>query len=397
MNNASRIFSSFFLSEFGRGIYFVSIAWALYKMTNDAFFSGLMVGLGFIPGLIFNLFFGVIIDKFNRKKLAIFANLSSSIATLLLLIFTVLGSLNPLIIIIIHMLLQLTGSLFRPSIQAFMSEIFNDEELPNVFSKSSSMGILGGVLGSALGGVILSMLALGGSIVLTVLAFLISAVNLNNIKSKNNSELKAGKSNLILDFFEGLKYVKNNKILIALFIMMFNGQLAFHTSVGFLSVYTINHLRESSSIYGVLDAVIALGGVLAGFLGGWFWKKFTNRIAYVSLLILTIGLLIVGISNQIFISVIGLVLIGLGSTWVRSLLQAVQQIVTEKQFQGRMASFRMLCNQGSVVIGGPILGIIANNLGSQYVYLSLVLPIGLCFIFSVFQSKYTQFIEITNQ
>ncbi|MFC0560706.1 hypothetical protein ACFFH4_17135 [Halalkalibacter alkalisediminis] len=37
-------------------------------------------------------------------------------------------------------------------------------------------------------------------------------------------------------------------------------------------MYTIV-LVKSATIYGLLDATLALGGVLAGVFGTWWWKK----------------------------------------------------------------------------------------------------------------------------
>ncbi|GEL77068.1 MFS transporter [Tenuibacillus multivorans] len=401
MRNYKFILIAFFLSEYGRAMYFVTVTWLLYEFTGDAKYTGLLVGLGFLPGLVFNLFFGVIVDRMNRKILSVTATSISAISISVLFILMIFGIIEPWVIIGVHMILQLSGSLFRPSIQAFIAEIFKKEQLPNIFSKSSSFAILGGLLGASTGGIIISLLSSIGSMTIVTISFIAATLSLILIKKpieKNvGSDKESKKTSVLYDLREGFQYVKNNRFLLGLFIIMFNGQLVFHTSLGFLSVYTVDYLNSSSTVYGFLDATLSVGGAIAGLLGAWWWKKNEKNIASFSISVMLIGLMIVGVFKFIPFVAVGLLLIGLGSTWVRTLLQAVQQIATESNYHGRMASFRMIFNQGSVVISGPILGWVASDMGANFVYIGLMIPLGLCLIFSFFQSRSHKFVEITKK
>ena len=76
------------------------------------------------------------------------------------------------------------------------------------------------------------------------------------------------------------------------------------------------------------------------------------------------------------VAFLGVFLIGLGTTWIRVLLQSIQQ----------MASFRMIRNQASVVVSARTLGLIASEFGANFIYLSLMLPISICILFAYFKS-----------
>lgn len=401
MKNFKNIIIAFFLSEFGRAMYFVTITWSLYQLTNDPLYTGLLVGLGFLPGLILNLYFGILVDRSDRKRLSVTATLISAGSMALLLVLLIINIVIPWIIIAVHMILQIAGSLFRPSIQAFIAEIFDKEQLANVFSKSSSVAILGSLLGAAFSGLIIGIIGIKLSMSIVTLSFIVAALCLLTInKSVGMAEQKRtiaqDKKSLFLDVKEGFTYLNNHRFLLGLFIIMFTGQLVFHTSLGFLSVYTIEFLQGSSTVYGLLDATLSIGGVIAGLLGTWWWKKTNNKIALYSLFLILIGLGLMGLFKQLPVVFLGLFLIGLGTTWIRTLLQAVQQIATDSNYHGRMASLRMICNQGSVVISAPILGWIATGYGANFIYISLLLPVSFCLIYAFHQSKNCKFIEITK-
>ncbi|MEC2074280.1 MFS transporter [Alkalihalophilus marmarensis] len=398
MSGFKNILITFFLSEFGRAMYFVTVTWLLYQLTNDALYTGVLVGLGFLPGLVLNLFFGVIVDRFNRKILSIVANLLCTGSMALLLFFFVIDKINPWLIIVVHIILQVSGSLFRPAIQAFIAECFEKDNLPKVFSQSSSAAIVGGLLGASVGGLIISFISVSGSMSIVTGSFAIASISLILIKGKvKQKQAITKRTSISKDITDGFLYIKNNKFLLGLFIIMFNGQLVFHTTLGFLSVYTVDYLLQSATIYGLLDATISLGGVLAGLFGTWWWKKGKSKFALYSLFIVLIGLFFVGIAPILSLSFVGIFLIGLGTTWIRVLLQSVQQMATDSEYHGRMASYRMIGNQGSVVISAPLLGWIASNFGANYIFLSLMIPISLCILFAFFQSNQEPFTKITNK
>ncbi|MEH7194722.1 hypothetical protein V7074_15515, partial [Bacillus safensis] len=47
-------------SSTSSSMYIIALTWILYETSGNAFYSGLIVGIGFIPGLLVNLFSGVI-------------------------------------------------------------------------------------------------------------------------------------------------------------------------------------------------------------------------------------------------------------------------------------------------------------------------------------------------
>jgi MFS transporter, DHA3 family, macrolide efflux protein len=392
------VWGALFFSEFGRAMYFIIITWILYKITKDAFYTGLLVSLGFLPSLFMNLLFGVIVDRLNRKLLSVLANFINVFVIVFIIIALAFHIINSWLIILVHMVIQLMGALFRPSIQAFTSDIFSKDELPKIYSQSGSASILGGLLGAPIGGTLIGLISAPmamGVVALSYLFAVLSLVFLKNERKENGH--RSTHPSFISDLIGGFSYLKRNTFLLSLFGVMFVGQLVFHSSVAFLSVYTKEYLNQTVTIYGFLDSSLSIGGFFAGFLGTWWWNKNTKYLSNRSLIVIFIGLLLVSFSPILPIAFIGVFFIGLGTTWIRILLQSVQQMATDKEFHGRMASFRMICNQGSVVISGPILGFIANHYGANGVYLALVIPVAIAIPMSLRQAKHEQFIKITNR
>ncbi|MCP3031811.1 MFS transporter [Halobacillus sp. A1] len=395
--NTRKLLSSYFLYECGRSMYFVIITWYLFQWTQDAMYTGLFVSFGFLPGLFSNIIFGVLVDRYNRKKLAVIAG-AVSVASL-----TLLGGafflewISPWLLILTHMVLQTTGSLFRPSLQALVAEVFLPEDLPRIFSLSGSATISGSLAGAAMGGVFSSLMSAPVSITIVVMFYAAAFTAVAKLHYTSTIESrKTCREPFISELRSGFRYLNDHSFLYGLFMMMMLGQLTFHMTLGFLSVYTSDYLEKNAFVYGTLDVTFSVGGIAAGVLGAWWWKRMKNNLAVFSLAVMACGLLLAGITQHVVMAFLGICLIGIGTSFVRSLLQSVQQIATAKEFHGRMASFRMLCNQSAVVITGPLFGFTASSIGANYVFLFLLIPVSLGIIWSAYQAKHPLFVEITT-
>ncbi|MFG6150506.1 MFS transporter [Halobacillus sp. B23F22_1] len=397
-NNTRKLLVGYFAYECGRAMYFVLVTWFLFQWTENALYTGLFVSFGFIPGLFSNIIFGVLVDRYNRKTLASLAGLLSIFVLIMLWSAFLLDWINPWGVIITHMFLQTTGSLFRPSLQALVAEVFKPEELPRIFSLSGSATISGSLTGAGLGGVFSSFLPISLALFIVIIFYLAASLMIYLLNYKPLFERKDEEhSQFFKEIHSGFKYLHEHRMLYGLFVMMMLGQLTFHTTLGFLSVYTSEHLQRSALVYGSLDVTFSIGGIAAGILGAWWWRRMQNRMAVYAMFTMAAGLGMLGFFQNIGVVFTGILLIGAGTSIVRALLQSVQQIATDRAFHGRMASFRMLCNQSSVVITGPLFGWIANENGANFVFLLLLIPVVFGLIWSWFQSKHPQFIEITSK
>ncbi|MGP4076154.1 MFS transporter [Halobacillus sp. K22] len=396
--NTRRLLITYFLYECGRAMYFVLITWFLYQWTEDAVYTGIFVSFGFLPGLFSNLIFGVVVDRSNRKKLASLAGGGSIFCLLLLWGAFLLGWINPWVMILTHMILQTMGSLFRPSLQALVAEVFEKSNLPRIFSLSGSATISGSLIGAALGGILSGLLPVSISLLIVIGLYTGAFSTVLFIAYEPSPQRKPAQTTpFFQELKEGFVYLKSNNMLHGLFVMMMLGQLTFHTILGFLSVYTSAYLNQTSVVYGFLDAAFSIGGITAGIVGTWWWLKWKNHLAVCSLGVMMVGLLLLGVTKNLIAVVLGVILAGLGTSFVRALLQSVQQMATDPNFHGRMASFRMLCNQASVVVTGPIFGYIAAAHGVQYIFLILSMTIMSGMVWAIFQSKDPQFASITRE
>ncbi|MFC0524507.1 MFS transporter [Pontibacillus salicampi] len=392
MNAKRKVISAYFFAELARTMYFISISWILYDITEDATYTGMLVGLGFLPGVFLNFVFGVLVDRWNRKRLAFIAMATASLVMSCTILLSASNGFLPWIIFVTHMVLQATGSLFRPAIQAFIAELFSKEQLPHIFSANGAAGVSGGLTGALLGGVLTGLGSPLLALLVVLFSFNLAAVAVGITKPSETRVIhNPSHTSAWHDLLSGFAYARQQPLLLGLFAMMLIGQLVFHSSVGFLSVYTKSILHGGATLYGLLDASLSIGGILAGAAGGWWWSIHQRHFAVYAFLMMVAGLVIVGLFPDRIAAFIGVLFIGLGTTWIRVLLQSMQQMITEASYHGRMASFRMVLNQGSVALGTPIIGLAASQYGANMVYIVLLAPVTIGLVLSIYLARDTHF------
>ncbi|MFD1737564.1 MFS transporter [Bacillus salitolerans] len=388
-----KLFIAAFFSSFGSTMYLVIVAWVLYELTSDAAYTGLMVGLGFLPGVFLNLVFGIWVDRANRKKLTTLSTSIILVSIFFLLIPMYLNIVEPWMIITVHMCVQTFSSLFRTAQQAFITEIYENADIPRIFSHVGSVTAIAGLVGTSVGGFSVAIFNNTIAVALVCLSFIITllCISILSYTPVLTSKSLSKPTSIFQDLIDSFTYIHRNPLMYILLSIMLVGQLVVHNTTGMLSVYTSSHLNGSSTVYGILESAASVGAILAGIVATTFLYRSKALVPLYALVITALGLLGLWITQSIYFAFVSVFFIGLGTTLLRVLMQSIQQVATEPAFYGRMAATRQTVNQTSVVVSAPILGIIAEHLGIQYAYASLVVPVSLLIFISYFFSKDIQF------
>ncbi len=369
-------------------MYMILVGWVLYEISGNAFYSGMLIGVGFIPGLVLNLYFGVMVDRLNRKKVAL---TGFSVTTFVFGMFFITAHLDVLtvgLIFLFHLILRTSASLTRPAIQALLVQLFSKKDYAKVIGISTSLSEFGWITGASAAGLLLAVINISTLIGIIVLISIFSMISLTLIKGefKRGNGTKPNQS-VLFDLKDGYHYIKHNKIILYLIFIGFVGQLTLHSNAGLLPVYTKSYLGASSEVFGLLESVFSISAILAGLIASWMLVKYKSFVTVHALSLIMFGLVILSFNKSIPLSFLGIFLIGLGTTLLRISTQSLQQMLTDAEYQGRMVSFRMLINQGSVVLGSPLLGFMSEHFGANSGYMTILVPLVIILLFSVVTIK----------
>ena len=132
----------------------VAVGWQVYAATESAWYLG-MIGLaGFLPFVAMSLFSGLIIDRFDRRKVLLIAYVIYSFASVLLFLNAWLDSGRVWPVFIIMGIIGMVRAFTLPTQQALTPNAVPRSDLAAAISLGASTNFLAIMIGPALGGVL---------------------------------------------------------------------------------------------------------------------------------------------------------------------------------------------------------------------------------------------------
>jgi len=341
-------------------------AWMVWEITDSPFLLGFVTSSLSWPMLIMPFVGGFLADKIDRRFLV---KITESLLVLLwgavagLIVFELIEWWHFLVSSVLSGMIQSIG---RPGHQALLGSIVDKEHLSNATAWDNVADTWPRVAGPAIGAILIGVIGSGWEGILfasTAFMQLFTAVTLFFLKwDPVEQRAKQKGSGERSSFFDGFKYLWNEKVLLGLVSIgvafaMIGGAAGF-----MLPIFADAMLGEGATGLGYLMTVSTLGGA-AGAVAVVSLSNVGNR-GYIllSVAILNTGLLIAFSKSEVFVLTMFLVFgMGLAQVMFRAMRMVAMQILTPDDLRGRVMSFQTTI-QGMTWIGVMILGGIAEIL-----------------------------------
>lgn len=331
--------------------------------------SGLLLAR-VLPPFIVSPFAGVLIDRFDRKRLLIISDVMRTLVGLSLFLAT---SPERLWIIYLATIVQfMFSALFEPARSALMPNLLKADDLlkANILSNVTWSVML--AVGAMIGGLITAAFGITTALVVDCASFALSAVFLYNIRvpsvplTVNNPDLpvKASKG-----FVDGISYARRHpNILIVLLVKA-------GLSVGSVDTLIIAYGttlfvvgENGTGSMGILYTAFGLGALL----GPALLNRFNNgqvhkmrRLMIISFACVTIGWFLLGLAPSLWLAALALLVRAMGgsATWTYS--STIIQMSADNAYLGRMfsldwAAFYLVITI-STLLTGQVLEIYGNE------------------------------------
>ncbi|MDR0517471.1 MAG: MFS transporter, partial [Fibromonadaceae bacterium] len=145
-------------------------------ITGRADIFAAVIAISSIPAIIFSPIGGAIADRFNRRNLMVIFDFSSSAIVLLLILLMGTGTIPVAAIGAILTILAIISSMYQPAVQASVPTLVSGDQLAGANGIVSGVGALAGLLGPVLGGVMYGFIGLKILVIISCIAFFLSAV-----------------------------------------------------------------------------------------------------------------------------------------------------------------------------------------------------------------------------
>ncbi len=352
------------ISLFGDYLYIIALMWWVLEKTGSTAAMASVAICSSLPTIILGPFAGTFVDRVDKRKLLILMDLGRGIIICIPGILYFLNHLQVWHIFIIAALLSSMTIFFNPALNSFIPRIVDKGKLVRANSLSQMSNNLSGVLGPALGGILVALIGAGTVMFLDALSFFLSVVAIFFVRIKTEQvPIQTERKKFTHDLLEGLNFIRTESGILGL-VILFSLLNFFVAPVGVLIPLVVkNILNRGAEGFGVLGSSISVGMVLGSlFLGMIGGVRSKGGFITTGIIVAGVFLALFGISESFWTSIFLLGGCGFGVSFANILVPAVFQTKIPHEKQGRVFGTLGTISGGLRPISLALIGVLGGLL-----------------------------------
>jgi len=370
------IWSGQAFSLLGSSLVQFALVWWMTEKTGSAAVLATGAFISFLPQVILGPFTGSLVDRWDRRKIMIYADAAIAVATLLLAVLFWLDFIQLWHVFTLLFIRSLGGTFHWATMQASTSLMVPENQLSRVAGMNQTLQGLVTLAAPPLGALLMATLPIYSILSIDIGTALLAITPLLFILIPQPHKLEKSTAisfkEILLDTKVGFRYVYRWRGLF--YVLLIAAVINFLTAPisTYLPLLVTQHFKGGIWQVGWTETAWGVG-VIAGGIGLSVWGGFKKRIitSLTGLFGLAAGILVIAIAPQ---SAFWMVLVGMGITGIANPIvngpfMAIIQSNVEADMQGRVFSVTMsLCGAMmplSMIVSAPIV----ERLGPQSWYM----------------------------
>jgi MFS family permease len=371
---ASRDFVLFVIGQLvsviGTWMQATALPYLAYRMTGRPLDLGLIGFSSTVPTLLFALPAGVLVERWDKRKVVILFQAIMSIQAFGLAYLTLSGKIQFWHIVFLAFLYGSAVAVEVTARQSMLVELTGREALPSAIALQTTAFNVGRVLGplcaawiiSTTGGETAVFLANGISYI-----FVIAGLFLAQTRYRANNP-PAAQRNLRTEFGEGIVYIRDNALVLSIILMA--------ALVGFFGIPLIQQIpafaRDVLATIADTEAMIAtrtsnlyaaqgVGALVAAFLAAALTIANKNKMLFWGQVMFVFPIVALGFNREITIALVLLAFIGWGIVTQLVMMNTLIQTRVPDSLRGRVFSVYFWALQGVAPFGSIVIGWVAQT------------------------------------
>lgn len=344
----------------------IAMDWLVLQLTHNVALVGLTVTLQFAPALFLGAWAGVLADRLPRRHVLKATQAVSVVANGVLAALVLTGVVQVWEVYAAAVIVGVAITIDGPSRSAFVSEMVGTHRLPQAISMNASMFHLGGFLGPAISGVLISAVGSGWSIAICSATSVVPLAALLLMRA-DRLTIPAPRPREKGQIVEAVRYIRAKPTILWPMVLV-TFVAIFGMNLPVLLTASADHTwRTGSAGYGLYTSLCAVGALIGALLTT---RRRSLRLRAIVPLIGVYGVITAFAGSAPWYLLFLPALVGIGITRVTFMTagEALTQLSTNPAIRGRVMSFWILLVTGGQALGGVVMGWIAESLGAQVAF-----------------------------
>ena len=363
----------------------MAIIFYLTEKTGSAMVLSMASLLGFLPYAVFGPAIGVLVDRHDRKKIMIGADLIIAAAGAVLAIVALYMEL-PVWIVMIVLFIRSIGTAFHtPALNAVTPLLVPEEQLTKCAGYSQSLQSISYIVSPAVAALLYSVWDLNAIIAIDVLGAVIASITVAIVRiPKLGDQVQSLEPNFIREMKEGIVVMRQNKGLFALLLL---GTLYTFVYMPINALYPLISMEyfNGTPMHISITEIAFASGMLAGGLMLGRLGSYEKRVPLItgSFFMMGASLAIAGLlpPSGFIIFVVCCAIMGLSVPFYSGVQTALFQQKIKPEYLGRVFSFTGSIMSLAMPLGLILSGFFADRIGINHWFLiSGILIIGIAIV-----------------
>jgi MFS family permease len=376
----------------------IALAWWILDVTGSAAAMASIIAPAMFARIFLLPLFGPLGDRFARKWLAFYGDIWRGVVMCGIAALIFGGIFRLPLVITLFILVAVGSSLFSCAAGSIVPQLVKKEHLQKAMQQEQAINAFGSMIGGIGGGLMVTLVGTGRSIVIDAVSFFIAAAATLMITADTEPERSATaeRVNPLVAWFQDLKqgFKVVIKIPVELWMAMVAGLMNFILApIGIALPVLVKQARAMPPWFlGALGSSISIGSIVGAFAVGYICRKvFADFVITAGIVVIGLGVAVLpGIPNPA-LPIIMMFCIGIGTMLANIPLHTQMTLAMPDEFRARSSSVTtFICLVASplgMAFAGALISAIGLNLTMLICGGSLVLTSPLLFLipkFSVF-------------
>lgn len=348
----------------GQWVEQVTLGWLVYSLTGSSVLLGLINGARSIPFLVTGPFAGAMIDRTNRKWVLMGTQAFLMVATLLLAIDLMAGTIEVWHIFVFTLGTGVAWSLNQPVRQTLVASVVPRADIANAVSLNAAAFNLTRVIGPTVGGLMIAVVGAGGNFIVQSLLYLAVVLTISRMRVPAPTGVRPTGS-VLRNMKEGGLWVWRNPSMRGLMLLALIPSLVAMPYMSLMPIFAQDVLEVGPSGLGLMLTATGFGaffGALAVAAG--LRTKRREMVQFIALAVMGGSLIGFSQTRAMPVAVFFLVVSGVCQMIYMNTNQAVLQMLIPDELRGRVSSIYML-SLGLMPLGTFFGGLLTSVVGVQ--------------------------------
>ncbi|MEO0076766.1 MAG: MFS transporter, partial [candidate division WOR-3 bacterium] len=340
--------------------------WLVFRLTNSPFLLGIVSFSGELPIFLTTTFAGVLIDRWNKRRLLIITQVLAMIQALILSVLFFTKTISIWHIIALSIFMGLINAFDMPCRQSLIIDLLEKkEDIGNAIALNSSMFNLARLIGPTIAGILIATTGEGICFLLNAVSYLSAILALLAMKIKQKVIKPISKS-IFEELRQGFSYAYNLMPIRYILLLIIVISLTGLSYIVLMPVVARVMLKGGPQTMGFLMTGSGIGALT----GAFYLASRKNQTGLINIipiatLIFGFGLITLSVSRTLYLSILIMFFVGFGMMSFNATSNTVLQTIVDDDKRGRVMSLYTMSFIGTTPFGSLLAGTLANKIGAS--------------------------------